>query len=80
MVALHGTGMLTSILPLLFDDGRSDTEQALYQDLARYLSVQGMSSLDDAVLLYRRAHESPKVLKFLLSALKYSKEPPSITV
>lgn len=78
VVALHGTGMLKSILPLLFDDSRHDAEQALYQDLARYLSVQGMSSLDDAVLLYRRAHESPKVLKFLLSALKSSKEPPSI--
>jgi hypothetical protein len=78
VVALHATGMLTSILPLLFDDGRSEAEQALYQDLARYLSVQGMSSLEDAVVLYRQAHESPKVLKFLLSALKYSKEPPSI--
>jgi hypothetical protein len=78
VVALHGTGMLTSILPLLFDDSRHEAEQALYQDLARSLSVQGLSSLDDAVLLYRRAHESPKVLKFLLSALKYSKEPPSI--
>lgn len=78
VVALHATGMLTSILPLLFDDGRSDTERALYQDLARYLSVQGMSSLDDAVELYRRAHSSPQVLEFLLSALKLSKEPPSI--
>lgn len=78
VVALHATGMLTSILPLLFDAGRSDTERELYQDLARYLSVQGMNSLEDAVVLYRRAHENPRVLKFLLSALKYSKEPPSI--
>ncbi|KAJ5176906.1 uncharacterized protein N7482_002783 [Penicillium canariense] len=78
IVALHATGMLTSILPLLFDAGRSETERELYQDLARYLSVQGMNSLDDAVALYRRAHENPQVLKFLLSALKYSKEPPSI--
>ncbi|OKO99835.1 Beige protein -like protein [Penicillium subrubescens] len=78
VVALHATGMLTSILPLLFDAGRSDTERELYQDLARYLSVQGMNSLEDAVVLYRRAHENPGVLKFLLSALKYSKEPPSI--
>jgi hypothetical protein len=78
VVALHATGMLTSILPLLFDAGRSDTERELYQDLARYLSVQGMNSLEDAVVLYRRAHENPGVLRFLLSALKYSKEPPSI--
>jgi len=78
VVALHATGMLTFVLPLLFDDRRPDTEQALYQDLARYLSVQGMSSLDDAVTIYRRAHENPRVLKFLVSALIYSKEPPSI--
>lgn len=78
VVALHGTGMLTSIFPLLFDTSRADTERELYQDLARYLSVQGMNSLDDAVALYGRAHESPQVLKFLLSALKASKEPPSI--
>lgn len=78
VVALHATGMLTSILPLLFDDDRPETERALYHDLARYLSVQGMSSLDDAAAMYRRAHESPQVLGSLVSALKYSKEPPSI--
>ncbi|CAL5871223.1 uncharacterized protein PFLUO_LOCUS5471 [Penicillium psychrofluorescens] len=78
IVALHATGMLTSILPLLFDDNRSDTEKTLYQELARFLSVQGMCSLDDAVTLYRRSHESPQALKFLLAALKASKEPPSI--
>jgi hypothetical protein len=78
VVALHATTMLTSILPLLFDGGRSDSEKAIYQDLAQFLSVQGMSSLDDAVALYRGAHENPQVLKVLLSALKSSKEPPSI--
>lgn len=78
VVALHATGMLTSILALLFDNSRSETERALYQELARYLSVQGMGTLDDAVALYRQAHDSPQVLKFLLTALKYSKEPPSI--
>ncbi|KAJ5653278.1 hypothetical protein N7490_000281 [Penicillium lividum] len=78
VVALHATGMLTSILPLLFDNGRPDNETELYQDLARLLSVQGMNNLEDAVTLYRRAHENPRVLKFLVSALKASKEPPSI--
>lgn len=78
VVALHATGMLTSILPLLFDDGWPGIERALYQDLARYLSVQGMSSLDDAAAMYCRAHENPQVLESLVSALKYSKEPPSI--
>lgn len=78
VVALHATDMLTSILPLLFDGGRSDSERAIYQNLAQFLSVQGMSNLEDAVALYRGAHENPQVLKVLLSALKFSKEPPSI--
>lgn len=78
VVALHATEMLTSILPLLFDGGRSDREKAIYQNLAQFLSIQGMSSLDDAVSLYRGAHDNPQVLKVLLSALKSSKEPPSI--
>lgn len=78
LVALHDTGILTFILPLIFDNGRPEIERALYQDLARYLSVQGVSNLEDAVTLYRQAHESPQVLKFLLSALRYSKEPPFI--
>lgn len=78
VVALHATNMLTSILPLLFDGVRSESEKTIYQNLAQSLSVQGMSSLEDAVALYRGAHENPQVFKVLLSALKSSKEPPSI--
>ncbi|XHG00027.1 hypothetical protein AWENTII_003499 [Aspergillus wentii] len=77
-VALHATGMLTSILPLLFSDSRSKIERTLYRELAQLLCVQGMSNLDDAVVLYRQAHGSPEVLQFLLNVLKRSKEPPSI--
>lgn len=77
VVALHATDMLTSILPLLFDGRRSDKEKAIYQHLTQSLSVLGMS-MDDAGFLYRGAHGNPQVLKVLLSALKSSKEPPSI--
>ena len=77
-VALHTTGMLTTIVPLLFNNSRTDMEMELYQDLARLLSARGISSLGDAITLYRRAHENPQALKFLVSALKASKEPPSI--
>ncbi|KAI2794002.1 hypothetical protein POX_a00592 [Penicillium oxalicum] len=78
VVALHATGMLTAILPILFQKGRSETERQLYQDLAQHLSVQGINSLEDAVTLYRHAHDNHQNLEFLLSALRYSKEPPSI--
>lgn len=78
VVALHATGMLTSVLPVLFNDDRPDIERALYHDLAQLLLVQGMSSLDDAVSLYRRAHDSTDALRFLVGGLRISKEPPSI--
>lgn len=77
VVALHATGMLTAILPLLFSDDRPEIERTIYNDIARILYAQGLN-LDGAVFLYRRAHDSPEVLRFLLDGLKNSKEPPSI--
>ncbi|RJE24669.1 beige BEACH domain-containing protein [Aspergillus sclerotialis] len=78
VVALHATGMLTSVLPVLFNSERPEIEKSIYHDLAKLLYVHGMDSLDGAVYLYRRAHDSPEVLRFLLDVLKSSKEPPSI--
>ena len=78
VVALHAIGMLTSILPVLFSSDRTEIEKSIYHDLAKLLSEHGMDSLDGAVFLYRRAHDSPEVLRFLLDVLKISKEPPSI--
>lgn len=78
VVALHATGMLTSILPLLFSNDCSEDEKSLYQELARLLCTQGLSNLDDAVALYRNAHGSSDILRFLLDVLKRSKQPPFI--
>lgn len=78
VIALHATGMLTSILPILFSDDRPEAERSIYRELAQLLYVQGMGSLDDAAFLYRKAHDSPEILRFLLDGLKISKEPPSI--
>ena len=78
VVALHATGMLTSILPLLFSNDCPEDEKSLYQELARLLCAQGLSNLDDAVALYRNAHGSSDILRFLLDVLKRSKQPPSI--
>lgn len=78
VVALRATGMLTSVLPVLFSSDRPEIEKSIYHDLAKLLSVHGMDSLDGAAYLYRRAHDSPEVLRFLLDVLKNSKEPPSI--
>lgn len=78
VVALHATGMLTSILPLLFSNDCPEDEKSLYQELARLLCAQGLSNLDDAVALYRNAHGSSDILRFLLDVLKRSKQPPFI--
>ena len=78
VVALHATGMLTSILPLLFNNEYPGDEKLLYQELARSLCAQGLSSLDDTVALYRNAHTSPDILRFLVDVLKQSKQPPFI--
>lgn len=78
VIALHATGMLTSILPLLFNNEYPGDEKLLYQELARSLCAQGLSSLDDTVALYRNAHTSPDILRFLVDVLKQSKQPPFI--
>lgn len=78
VTTLHGTGVLSLILPILFADDRSEPERLLYQELAKLLCAHGISHLDDAVTLYRKAHGSPKILQFLVSVMKQSKEPPSI--
>jgi beige protein homolog 1 len=77
-LALHSTGILSSILPVLFSRDRADDEKTLYQDLAKVLCAEGVTCLDDAVDLYRQAYDCPQVLRFLLNALRSSKQPPCI--
>lgn len=77
-LALHATGILSSILPVLFSGDRADDEKTLYQDLARVLCAEGVTCLDDAVDLYRQAYDCPQVLRFLLNAIRSSKQPPCI--
>jgi hypothetical protein len=78
VLALHATGMLSSILPVLFSSDLSDDERALYRELAESLSLEGVNSLDDAVDLYRRAYDCPQASRFLLNAVRSSKGPPCI--
>ncbi|KNG90448.1 Beige/BEACH domain protein [Aspergillus nomiae NRRL 13137] len=75
---LHSTGIITLILPLLFNEERPEPERQLYQELAKMLCALGISNLNDVAALYQQAHDCPKVLQFLVDVLKCSKEPPSI--
>ncbi|RAH73060.1 Beige/BEACH domain protein [Aspergillus aculeatinus CBS 121060] len=78
ITTLHNAGALSLILPLLFSDELSESERHLYQELGQLLCAQGVGKLDDAVYLYKRAHDCPKVLQFLVDVLKRSKGPPFI--
>ncbi|KAL4797527.1 hypothetical protein BDV19DRAFT_387329 [Aspergillus venezuelensis] len=78
VMMLHETGALSLTLPLLFSESLLRAEKLLYQELAQELCAQGTRNVDDTVYLYKRAHKCPKTLRFLVNALKRSKEPPVI--
>lgn len=78
LTALHATGILSSILPILFGSDRLESERIIYQDMAQLLCAQGLTSLEDAATLYRQAHGCARILRFLVDVLKCSKEPPLI--
>ncbi|QVM11455.1 hypothetical protein D8B26_006103 [Coccidioides posadasii str. Silveira] len=77
-LALHSTGMLTSLSGLITNSNRNREELALYYELAVVLSSEGFDNLDDAAELYRKAHGSVEASRFLLATIKSSKEPPLV--
>ncbi|KAL4917006.1 hypothetical protein BDW62DRAFT_91411 [Aspergillus aurantiobrunneus] len=78
VMTLHDTGALSLTLPLLFNEDHLEAEKLLYQELAQELCTQGIKNVEDAVSLYKGAHKCPETLRFLVSAIKRSKEPPLI--
>ncbi|KAK2811445.1 hypothetical protein FQN50_002068 [Emmonsiellopsis sp. PD_5] len=78
LLALHSTGMLTSLLSVVVDSKRPRAERDLYRQVASVLCSEGINNLEDATRLYRAAHTSPDVSKFLLGIVKSSKNPACI--
>ncbi|OKL63698.1 hypothetical protein UA08_00718 [Talaromyces atroroseus] len=78
IIALHATGILSSVLRSIFDGRFSAQEKALYQELGDLLCTEGITSLDDVIYLYRQSCVSIEASKFLLRAMQSSKEPPCI--
>ncbi|EEH21741.2 hypothetical protein PABG_03957 [Paracoccidioides brasiliensis Pb03] len=78
LLALHSTGILTSLLPIITNSKRVGQGRDLYCELAGILCSEGVNDLEDAAHLYRAAHGSPDVSKFLLAAVKSSKSPACI--
>jgi hypothetical protein len=76
--ALHVTGVLSIILPLLFDNKCGPTEAGLLQELADTLIEFGINKLDDAYYLFRKAATSTEAAEYLLRGMKSSRSPPFI--
>ncbi|KAI5791858.1 hypothetical protein EDC01DRAFT_616117 [Geopyxis carbonaria] len=78
LVAMHSTGILSTILPRIWDSTVSAVERTVLQDLAQYLIRMGINKLNDAKDIYRKALSDDDVAGFLLDAIKASRDPPHI--
>lgn len=77
-VAIHGTGILSTIIPRLWDIHIPQSERSVLLELADRLIEIGVSGLEDAKYLYRNAMENDAVASFLLDAIKASNGPSHI--
>ena len=76
LVALHGTGLASSLLNLLLTHPNAETHLVSeLRSLTTLLLELGVTNLDDAHLLYRGARSSPLVAELLLTSLKSSRSP-----
>jgi hypothetical protein len=76
--SLHVTGVLSIILPILFDNKCAPTEAGLLRELADGLVEYGLNCLDDAYYLFRKAATSDDAAQFLLQGMRTSRSPPFI--
>lgn len=77
-IALHSTGILSPLLRLITNPTRPDDEVELFRELATILCQNGLNTLQDAVELYQKSHQSAEISNFLLTAVKLSKGPPCV--
>jgi hypothetical protein len=75
LLALHSTGILSTLLPLTFDydSPLAFTERRAVEILCRSLMSLGVASLEDAQYLV--CNKSPKTAEFLLQTMKASHSP-----
>ncbi|KAG9237943.1 hypothetical protein BJ875DRAFT_540065 [Amylocarpus encephaloides] len=75
LLALHGTGILSTLLPLAFDSDSplGSSEQQSVERLCRLLISVGVSTLSDAQYLI--CSKSPGAADFLLQSLKEAERP-----
>jgi beige protein homolog 1 len=78
IVEAHTSGLLSALIPLLFDGQHTLVEKSLYRELALLLFQQGVTNLDDAHHFFSRAASSVAAASFLLDAIRVSRQPASI--
>ena len=78
LLALHSTSLLSSVLSCLVSSSLPCSNRELLRNLALDMLQLGVSSVDDAHLLYSAAASSHSVSQLLLEALKLSHFPPYI--
>lgn len=78
VVEAHTSGLLKSLIPLLFEGQHTLVEKSLYRDLALLLFQQGVTDLDDAHFFFSKAVTSAAAASFLLDAVRVSRHPASI--
>jgi hypothetical protein len=73
---VHITGVLSIILPLLFDNRCAPVEAGLLRELADQLIEFGINKLDDAYYLFRKAATSDEAAEFLHQGMRISRGAP----
>ncbi|KAF2265101.1 beach-domain-containing protein [Lojkania enalia] len=73
--ALHVTGVLSIILPLLFENKCAPVEASLLRELADDLIEYGINRLDDAYYLFRQSSKSEQAADFLYYGMRASRGP-----
>jgi len=76
--AVHITGVLSIIVPLLFDEKCASAEAALLREMADQLILFGINKLEDAYYLFRKAAVSGKAADFLHHGMQASRAAPFI--
>lgn len=78
LLALHGTGLLSTILSYMITTSHSANHISELRSLAVPLLKLGVTNLNDAHLLYRNANSSPLIAELLFLALKMSHSAPYV--
>ncbi|KAI9684831.1 MAG: hypothetical protein M1829_000206 [Trizodia sp. TS-e1964] len=78
LAAIHSSGLISRLLPQLFESKLPPTELAIANHLCQKLLTLGVANLEDAQYIFRSATTSAFAAEFLLQALKNPRGPAHI--